>query len=132
MVTCALAACGSTATAPPWFVRTYLGAPSGVALTDGGPVVAWGPANQMDVVAWGSSGCPKLPIDMKASGNTLTLTLSSGTSPNGGACTTDLAPTTTVIHVPESVDQTRPVSFAFVNAGSSRTTFVLSPRSQSG
>ncbi len=123
-----LVACGSTTTAPSWFVSTYSGAPSSVTLTDGSPVAVWAAADQLAVVVWWSSSCPKLPVARRVAGNTLTLTLSSGTGPNGEPCTTDLAPTTTVIRVPASIDQTRPVSVSFVNDGSSPRTVVLAPR----
>lgn len=86
----------------------------------------------MAVVVWWSSSCPKLPIALKATGDTLTLTLSSGTGPNGEPCTADLAPTTTVIRVPDSIDQTRQVSVVFVNDGSARHTVLLPPRTSSG
>lgn len=136
VVTCALAACGTTTTAPSWFVRSYLGAPSANAFTssgalEGAPAAIWAKADQMSVVAWGSSGCPKLPIALKTTGNALTLTLSSGTDPNGGSCTTDLAPTTTVIRVPNSIDQSLPVSVTFIDGGM-RTTVVLPPRPSAG
>lgn len=132
VVTGALAACGSTSTPPSWFVRTYLGAPSSISLTDGSPVAVWAAAHQMAVVVWWSSSCPKLPIALKATGDTVTLTLSSGTGPNGEPCTTDLAPTTTVVRVPDSVDQRQVVSVVFVNDGSARHTFELPPRTTGG
>ncbi len=128
----ALAACGSIS-APSWFVRTYLGAPSGFALSTAdrhtlGPVAVWGAPDQVAVITWWSSGCPKLPIDLNAAGNALTLTLSSGTSPYGSSCTADAAPTTTVIRVPHSVDQAQQVTLTFID-GSTRSSHVLQPRS---
>lgn len=129
----ALAACGSTTTAPGWFVRTYPGEPSGLVFSIAadphglGPLAVWGAPDQMAIVTWWSSGCPKLPIDLSAAGNALTLTLSSGTSPYGASCTADAAPTTTVIRVPHSVDQARQVTLTFID-GSTRSSFVLQPR----
>jgi hypothetical protein len=132
VATWAIAACGSTITAPSWFVSTYSGAPSGVTINGGSPVAVWAAADQMAVVVWWSSSCPKLPTTLQAFGNTLTVTLSSGTGPGGVPCTTDLAPTTTVIRIPASVDQTRQVNVIFVNNGAARHTFVLPPRTNQG
>ena len=131
VATWALAACGSIS-APNWFVRTYLGEPSGLVLSTAdlhglSPIAVWGAPDQIAVVTWWSSGCPKLPIDLNAAGNALTLTLSSGTSPYGSSCTADAAPTTTVIRLPHSVDQAQPVTLAFID-GSTRSIFVLQPR----
>jgi len=130
----ALVACGSTTTAPSWFVREYLGLPSSLSpnapdmsFTD---TVVWGAPGQMDVVSFGSSGCPKLPIRLDATApNVFTVTLSNGEP--GGACTADLAGTTSVIRAPSTIDPTRPVYVTIVD-NRTRTNVVLPPRPPSG
>ncbi|MGA7988670.1 MAG: hypothetical protein WCB51_09765 [Candidatus Dormiibacterota bacterium] len=128
----ALAACGTSATTPPWFVREYRGFPSGESPTQPGAAlvdtVVWGAADQIAVVTFGSSTCPKLPVDLVTStGNALTITVSSGSSPVGAACTADYGPTTSIIRVPESIDQAEQVGVTLID-GADRTTFMLPPR----
>jgi hypothetical protein len=83
-----LAGCGTSTTAPPWFVRDYPGLPGDESPTQPGTpqglvdTVVWGAADQIAVVTFGSSSCPKLPVHLGTSAaNTLTITLSSGMSP---------------------------------------------------
>jgi hypothetical protein len=132
----ALAACGSTATTPSWFVRDYLGLPAGLApyvpgtqLTD---TVVWGTPGEMAVVTYGSSGCPKLPIRLDTPATSaITLTLSSGDPENGSTCTTDYAPTTSLIVAPATVDEGQQVTVTILDNGT-RTAVVLPPRDEQG
>lgn len=134
VVTCTLVACGSSTTAPGWFVREYLGGPSSLSPNAPNPTftdtAVWGTSGQVDIVTFGSSGCPKLPIRLDATApNMFTVTLSNGEP--GGACTADLAPTTSVIRTPSNVEPTRPVDVTIVDNGT-RTKVVLLPLPPSG
>lgn len=74
----------------------------------GGPGAGWTAQDGLlYVVTYGSSTCPILGESPATySGTTLEVTL---TSPSSGPCTMDLAPTTTVVAVPDAVDESAPV-----------------------
>ncbi len=130
LVAVTLAACGSSTTTPAWFVRDYQGLPPGYTLTPPQALVdtaVWNAAGQVAVVSFGSSSCPKLPVHLETSaGNALTITLSSGAALAGGACTADYAATTTLIWVPDTVDQTQTMKITIID-GADRHSAVLPP-----
>ncbi|MDM7853473.1 hypothetical protein [Cellulomonas alba] len=74
----------------------------------GGPGAGWTAQDGLlYVVTYGSSTCPILAESPATStGTTLVVTL---TSPSSGPCTMDLAPTTSVVAVPDAVDESAPV-----------------------
>jgi hypothetical protein len=74
----------------------------------GGPGAGWTEQDGLlYVVTYGSSSCPTV-ADSPAeySGARLVVTLK---SPSSGSCTMDLAATTTVVAVPDAVDESAPV-----------------------
>src|ERR1039457_3430563 len=106
-------ACGSQSS-PPWLLRHSLGLPSGV---KAGPPdqVVWVGVGRMAVVTWGSSGCPLLPDRLDVvGGNALTVTVKADI-PGMGACTTDAAPTTSVIEVPAALDLSAQVTVTIID-----------------
>jgi hypothetical protein len=61
----------------------------------------------MYLVTYGSGSCPKLPTSVSASGsNQLTITTE---ATSAGPCTMDFGPTTSVVDVPQGIDDTKPV-----------------------
>gem|GEM_PF-2123789 len=77
------------------------------------------------MVTWGSSGCPRLPTRLDAIGrNALSITLSNGAPPGGTSCTTDAAPTTSIIRIPGTVDAAGQIAVTTVD-GFYGTTVVL-------
>jgi hypothetical protein len=93
--------------------------------------VFWGPTDQIAIVTWGSSGCPRLPMQLnEPANNVIVVTLSSGIPSGGGACITDLGPTTSLVRLPSRVEQTQPLTVTLIDAGDVLN-FVLAPRPRS-
>jgi hypothetical protein len=85
----------------------------------------------MAVVTWGSSGCPLLPDRLdEVGGNALTVTVKADI-PGMGACTTDAAPTTSVIEVPAALDLSAQVTVTIID-GIDGATVSLAPRPAGG
>jgi hypothetical protein len=113
--------------------RNYVGTPPGVTpvaitshtgLRDDAIRVA---PDEAAVVTWGSSGCPRLPVDVQTHTNSeITVMLSSGAPPNGSSCPADLAPTTSILRLPTDLDEAKPLQMTLVD-GVYGGTFVLSP-----
>jgi hypothetical protein len=97
-------ATGSTPT-----VSHTKGLPATVTPTDtsGQSIIGWSGPGQMYLVTFGSGSCPKLPTSVTATGtNQLTI----ATAPSSdGPCTMDFGPTTSVVDVPQGIDDTKPV-----------------------
>ena len=75
--------------------------------TAGQSLVGWTGPGRMYLVTYGSGSCPKLPTGVSASGgNQLTITTA---STSDGPCTMDFGPTTSVVDVPQGIDDTKPV-----------------------
>lgn len=96
-------------------VRHFTGLPRGVHATKCGPMpraqvpcVMWAGAHSIYVVTWGSGSCPNIPRSVTARSPRLVVirTFELG---GDGACTADLAPTTSVVRLPSSVDDSVPV-----------------------
>jgi hypothetical protein len=117
----AIAGCGTATTpssptaAPPSStgstpaVSHTKGLPPSVTVTGvpGQPLVGWLGPGRMYLVTYGSGSCPKLPTGVTAaSGNRLTITTASASD---GPCTMDFGPTTSVIDVPQGIDDTQSV-----------------------
>jgi hypothetical protein len=100
---------GSATGSPPSVSHTK-GLPASVSVTDasGQSLVGWLGPGRMYLVTYGSSTCPRLATSVTAaSGNRLTIT----TAPSSdGPCTMDFGPTTSVVDVPQGIDDTHPVS----------------------
>lgn len=117
----AVAACG-TQPLPSWLVRYTLGAPPGMTTTTPPRDAAvWTAAGRMEVVTWGSSGCPGLPtrLDVPAS-NVLTVTVKIY-DPSNASCPADLAPTTSVINVPAKLNGREEVTVSILDGAYGRT-----------
>lgn len=121
MVVVVVACAGTSGARPSWLVSHHLGEPKGV-LTVGVPgsgardAVLRSGASRLEIVTWGSSGCPRLPVRMLTSAaNTVSVTMSDGAAPAGTTCTADLAPTTSVIQLPGTLDVAQPVGVAVVD-----------------
>lgn len=85
------------------------GLPPDVTSTDspGESVVGWAGPGRMYVVTYGSSSCPRLPNAVTAAtGNRLTIATNAASD---GPCTMDFGPTTSVVDVPQEIDETMPV-----------------------
>jgi hypothetical protein len=85
------------------------------------PVATWGGPHQLLVVTWGSDSCPLLPTSVHTSGpHRLVITTAAH---GGGAYTSDLVATTSVVAVPGALDDTAPVQVDVDG-----TTITLGPR----
>jgi hypothetical protein len=81
----------------------------------------------VDVVTWGSSGCPRLPTRLDVIGrNAISITMSNGAPPAFASCPADSAPTTSIIRIPGTVDAGGQISVTTVD-GVYGTTVVLPP-----
>lgn len=80
----------------------FPGAPEGVG-TEEVEVVADEDPRRVRVVTWGSSTCPTLPdqVVWDEAAQVLRVTLTDATAYGDRACTTDVAPTTSVVALPE-------------------------------
>jgi len=133
------AACGSTRLSSP----PSTPAPSSIALThypgfppgtetaaNGRPPdsVFWAAEGQIAIVTWGSSGCPGLPTHLQANiaQNAVSVTITEWIPDPTAACTTGLAPTTSVLQLPASLDLEVPLIVKIVD-GSYGSTVTLSP-----
>ena len=104
-------ACGGDSTShPSWLLSHHLGEPQGVT-TAGIPgagvrdAVLRPTAGHLEVVTWGSSGCPRLPDRLDTpTADALSISMSNGAAPPGSSCTADLAPTTSLIQIPGTLD----------------------------
>jgi hypothetical protein len=103
-------------------VRHYPGAPPGAKMVPSASglgildTAVWAAAGQLAIVAWGSSGCPRLAARLAVVGtNTLLVTMSSAAPPSRVTCTADLAPTTSVLRVPKAIDGAQPVIVQIVD-----------------
>jgi hypothetical protein len=116
-----LSACGTTAApgSPPGSAPAGSAAGASVSHTKGLPptvtpsvttgqsLLGWTGRGRMYLVTYGSGSCPKLPTSVSASGsNQLTITTA---STSDGPCTMDFGPTTSVVDVPQGIDDTKPV-----------------------
>jgi hypothetical protein len=109
--------CGGDSTRhPSWLLSHHLGAPQGIT-TVGIPgsgvrdVVVRPTAGHLEVVTWGSSGCPRLPDRLVTpTADALSISMSYGAPPAGSSCPADLAPTTSVIQIPGTVDLTQTIT----------------------
>ena len=117
--------CGETtaggAGRPSWLLSHHLGQPQGVT-TFGLPgrgvrdAVLRSAASQIEVVSWGSSGCPRLPVGLVASAPAkLSVTMSDGAAPAGASCPADLTPTTSVIQIPGTVDLVQTINVTVID-----------------
>jgi hypothetical protein len=104
-------ACGGNSTShPSWLLSHHLGDPTGVTPTgipgSGARDVVLRPtAGHLEVVTWGSSGCPRLPDRLLTpTAVAVSISMSNGAAPAGSSCTADLAPTTSLIQIPGTVD----------------------------
>lgn len=91
----------------PVAVETYPGLPPGADVTPASFEPGWvldAPARRIAVYAAGSSACPFVAREVRADGNLVTITLA---VQERGACTDDLAWTTSVVAVPDEVDVDR-------------------------
>jgi hypothetical protein len=119
--------CG-TEILPAFLVRYYRGVPPGFtsSFRDG---AVWTAAGGMAVVTYGSSSCPALPVRLDVSANNhLKVTVNPLSS---GPCTADLAPTTSVIEIPNALDITRGVTVTITGDGYGATVS-LPPRPSAG
>jgi hypothetical protein len=85
------------------------GLPPTVTPTDtaGQSLVGWSGLRLMYLVTYGSGSCPRLPTSVSATGsNQLAITTASDSD---GPCTMDFGPTTSVVDVPQGIDDTKPV-----------------------
>ncbi len=84
------------------------GLPPTVTPTDtaGQSLVGWTGPGRMYLVTYGSGSCPKLPTSVSATGNQLTITTALSSD---GPCTMDFGPTTSVVDVPQGIDDALPV-----------------------
>ena len=116
-----LSACGTTAApgSPPGSAPAGSAAGATVSHTKGLPptvtpsvttgqsLLGWTGPGRMYLVTYGSGSCPKLPTSVSASGaNQLAITTA---STSDGPCTMDFGPTTSVVDVPQGIDDTKPV-----------------------
>jgi hypothetical protein len=125
---------GSSSPAPNVVLRHYLGSPPGVGIMAGpggrGPLDAavWADGDQIAVVTWGSSGCPRLPNRVNvAQKNTIEVTIGELHPPPGVACPMDSTPTTSIIAVPQGINPAQQVDVRFVDVDTG-TTVSLPPR----
>ncbi len=91
----------------PVAIETHAGLPPGVEVPADSFEPGWvldAPARRIAVYAAGSSACPLVPRDVRADGDLVTITLAPA---ERGACTDDLAWTTSVVAVPDEVDVQR-------------------------
>ncbi|HEU5155694.1 MAG TPA: hypothetical protein VFU43_01775 [Streptosporangiaceae bacterium] len=99
-------------------VTHYRGLPPGVApaqLSTG--VNAVWRAGRLEITTWGSGSCPGVPTGLRARGaHALEVTISDDYS---GACTADLAPTTSVIEVPDGIASAGPLAVTVRGKGRS-------------
>lgn len=124
----ALAACGSTSTGPreplhvaPAVVTHFHDVPGAAVLrgclTSGrrytSPIrcAAWAGPHILDVLTLGSGTCPSIPTSVVAYPPNLIVVkiVISDLYPPRTICTADISPTTSVLHVPASIDSSRPV-----------------------
>ncbi|WP_309133604.1 hypothetical protein [Cellulomonas sp.] len=80
----------------------FPGAPDEVGMEEVA-VVADEDPRRVRVVTWGSSSCPTLPDDVlwDEAAEVLRVTLTDATAYGDRACTTDMAPTTSVVELPD-------------------------------
>jgi len=106
-----------SATASTPNVTATKGLPPTVTPTDttGASLVGWQSAGRLYVVTYGSSTCPRVPVDVAvATGNRLTI----ATKPTSdGPCTMDFGPSTSVIDAPQGLDDTMPVQVTIDGVG---------------
>ena len=113
-------------------LRHYLGAPPGAKIVPGPDTAVWNTSGQIAVVAWGSSGCPRLPLRVdSAENNTIKVTMSEHVPDPSALCPADLTPTTTIIAVPPGINAGRPVITVIVD-GDFSATVSLPPTSGTG
>jgi hypothetical protein len=119
-----VAACGSihygavSNSSPSGYVlRHYQGAPPDAEAVPGpsglGPLDAsvWAGTSEIAVVAWGSSGCPRLPTSVDVTGNnTIEITMSEVAPSPGVTCTADAKPTTSILSIPADINAAQEVS----------------------
>jgi len=134
MTACGQGAVGTTAPDIPVSVTQFGGLPSGIATPSLIPptptdLVEWHGDDQLAVVTYGSSGCPRLVTAVSVSSPTsLIVTVGGAPSPPAGSsCSADLAPTTSVTTVPTGVDVKGPVKVTIAD-GAFGTTVTLAPR----
>ena len=72
--------------------------------------VAWAAAGAVYVITWGSSSCPNIPNSVKTAGlhQIVIKTAEHDFHRRDNACTSDLAATTSIVHLPATMDTTRP------------------------
>jgi hypothetical protein len=131
-------ACGQAAPDPPWLVSHQLGLAQGVSLAGSGPDALRDTAvratqDRIAVVSWGSSGCPRLPMRLVAGpGNAVSITMSDGAPPPFSTCTADLAPTTSIVQLPATVDAAEQLRVTIVDGTNGATITLPVPAASSG
>jgi hypothetical protein len=107
-----MAGCSSSPAGPKSIAVThYRGLPSGA--TPAGPFPAIGVnaawrAGRLDITTWGSGSCPGVPTRARARGaHAVEVTISADYS---GACTADMAPTTSVVELPGGIAAAGPLT----------------------
>jgi hypothetical protein len=113
-------------------LRHYLGSPRGAHIVAGPDIAVWNTSGEIAVVAWGSSGCPRLAIRVdSAENNTIEVTTREYLPDPSALCPTDLTPTTTIIALPPGINASRPVITKIVD-GDFSATVSLPPTSATG
>jgi hypothetical protein len=71
--------------------------------------VAWADDHSIYVITWGSGSCPMIPtsVDAKGDQEVVIRTVDHDFFKGDNACTTDLATTTSVVRVPETIDRSK-------------------------
>jgi hypothetical protein len=71
--------------------------------------VAWADDHSIYVITWGSGSCPMIPtsVDAKGDQEVVIRTVDHDFFKGDNACTTDLAATTSVVRVPETIDRSK-------------------------
>jgi hypothetical protein len=113
-------------------LRHYLGSPPGAKIVAGPDTAVSNTSGQIAVVAWGSSGCPRLAIRVdSAENNTIEVTMREYVPDASALCPADLTPTTTIIAVPAGINASRRVITKIVD-GDFSATVSLPPTSGTG
>jgi hypothetical protein len=88
----------------------------------------WTARDQIAVVAWGSSGCPRLPTHLDvADKDTIDVTMTVVMPPPGVSCPADLNPTTSILLVPRGINIAQQVDVR-IRDGNFSSTVSLPPQ----